>query len=540
MFSVSLDTNPLDSPITFREVTVNPFVMSHNLVDMWCEIVMTNDGSEPCQPPDISLHFSHPVLVQSRSHRCATPYLSRMSRADMPSQLLDYLPTRDLNEAMYSELWFSFLDLALPRRAFRIGKTSDLFSHLYTEPLRLVQNIDIFLNQINHLMLARCGPRPTWSILSRTGNTYIISLTHDESLSFSIQVDPLADGTCVFKRAPWKATKDESVRCFPTTPRIAVLDNEAHWLVRPYVQRRSGNYINPGEGIMFWFWWRHVQPFAEGIIHSASPFTNEFVLSYQVKAEGRYTKPRYNTFLRCSPQLSVTGEAARGGASFAPVPVTSEIFSEWAWYTEQIDRWLYRFAREGASQYEISTAGGPERSDLTVTATFSDTHAEQARLSRLLLLTSIFLGVLTEFFAAAVWSWRGSAPSGMAITYDAHVAGVIIFSILLGFIVLIRSLLEYQRFTSNPILVHDLTRYAQTWLRLRGFSIADDEHFFRWVRRLRTTWNCFVILSVVTFGGMVWGYAVQEEISDTWLLCALLILGVLWLRTQFTHRRRIS
>jgi hypothetical protein len=538
--SISLDTRESESPFSFREVTTNPFVMSHNLVDMWCEVVMTNNGEEELRPPNINFQFSHPVLMQCWSQREATHYRKRLLKADTPSLPLDYLPSRDLNEAMYAELWFSFLDLALPRRNVKPGTPVDLFSAVYTNPLRVVQDVDTFLNRINHFSQARGGLLSAWTITECDGDIYTIGSTRDESLSFRVRVNSRADSPHAFERVPWKTVKGKgrvSALCFPATPRIAVLDNESGWRISPYVQRERGNIIGPGEGIMFWFWWRHLQPFDEGIIHSASPFSDDFILSYRVEAPRTGTELRYNTFLRCSPQLSVAGEAAAGGTRFTPVPVSSEIFSEWAWYTERIDRWLYRFAREGASQYEIS-ASGDETAALKVTAVFSDTHAEQARLSRLLILTAVILGVLINFFAAAVWGWRGAGTGGAEVSGDAHVLGVILSSAILGGIIMIKSWLEYQRFTSNPILVHDLQRYARTWLRRWGLSIADDdERLLKFIRRFGMLWSGFVTFTAVTFVVMVWGYASKAGLNDTLLLVTLFGLLALTFRSQIAHRR---
>lgn len=547
MFSVSLSLDPpgAESKFSFREVTVNPFVMSHNLVDMWCEVAITNDGKEYCRPPDVNLQFSHPVLMQSWSQRDAIHYRRRMLKADTPAQALDYLPSRDLNEAMYSELWFSFLDLAVPRRSHKPGKPGDLFSLVYTKPLRVVRDVDAFLNHINYLSHTRGEILSPWTVVDRDGDTYTVGLGRDESLSFQVRADPRADADCVFERTPWKAAGQENTtptRYFPATPRIEVRDQEARWRISPYVRRQRGNLLWPGEGIMFWFWWRHLQPFDEGIIHSASPFSDDFILSYRMEAAQENADVRYNTFLRCSPQLSVAGEATTGVTKFTPVPVSSDIFSEWAWYTERIDRWLYRFAREGASQYEMS-GGGAGTKALAVTAVFSDTHAEQARLSRLLILTAVILGILINFFAAAVWGWRGAGTGGgRDLNGDRHVLGVIISSAFLGVIILAKSWLEYQRFTSNPVLVHDLLRYARAWLRRWGLLIGDDDRrLFRVLRFAGTLWNCFVVITAVTFVGMVWGYASQWGLNDTTVLVIILVgLIALAFRAHITHRRRPS
>lgn len=175
MFSISLTLEP-DSPFTFSEVTVNPFVMSPANVDMWCEVVLLNEGTSSSAPPMINARFTYPVLVQCRTQRIATSYRSRLLRADTPSQLLDYLPVRDLNEAMYAELWYSFLDLASPRKQHIGARPSDLFGRVYATPLRRIQNLDTFLDQINYLTLARCGIQNAWTVTGRISDVTAVQI----------------------------------------------------------------------------------------------------------------------------------------------------------------------------------------------------------------------------------------------------------------------------------------------------------------------------------------------------------------------------
>lgn len=333
------------------------------------------------------------------------------------------------------------------------------------------------------------------------------------------------------------ATGTKAIACFPASPRIQVADHETDWSITPVVRRHSGNTVGPGEAAMFWFWWRHVSPLDEGIIQSASPFSDTFDLSYDIRATPeRPENMRYNTFLRCSPQLSVEGEDKEAGKCMAPVPVSSEIFTEWTQYTEMIDKWVYRFAREGASQYEVSSGRA-----LSVTASFSDTHAEQARLTRLLLWTSVFLGVLTEFFAAAVWSLAPTTSGGTAGTtiqsgWNSATSGVIISALALGLIVLFLSWLEYQRFTSNPILLHDLVRYVQTVVSRAGFGLSRED-IFRCISSARMIWRVLVVLTTSVFVLMIWAFVTQRPTSDSWLF--VMAVGiVLWIQIQFNHRRR--
>jgi hypothetical protein len=473
------------------EATFNPFIRSPESVDIWLELVLRNIGPMSASPPIVELQFDKPIMLRSSS---LWGYLSsRQKRYWDPAMGQEYVGIGQMNTAMYSELWNSYVDslasIDVPKFGSRLRMVPDLFSQVYNAPVRVVSNADLFVQRTNTFLdAAGASCRRVSLSNAQAPYRYCVNALGFGQTGLEIEVNRGADGPCVMRRLPWRSEPAAGgLSCaspfyglnFVAQPRLRVADTGERWEIRPKALRGRGDSLAPNESLRFWVWWRHPDALKSGLIVAHSAFSDLLTLNYDITFMDGTHCHCLNSFIRVPPQFSLSANR-EDALAFKPIPYSAEIFSEWRWYSNLLTPTALRFAHEGASQYfSYRLCPGSETVELGVT--FIDTLSEPRRLARVLtgtivigLLTALWVSWLVKSTEITVSERRPFFPASHWSSGNDLLRGLVALTFLITTLAAVYIYKDYSRTINNPVFrqlkIAHLLRTRPFQARLLGYE----------------------------------------------------------------------